>query len=67
MDKILNPATGKPLRKEAADYVEQLRTVRRNARIGIRSGNPATRAAAARVLTDVPTVIRHTYIQEAAR
>lgn len=62
--KIVNPLTGKKLRKEAADYVRQCRQARNAARRDARSGNPARRASAAPVLRAAPKLIRTIYRQE---
>lgn len=46
MNKIQNPITGEPVGKDAAEYIGQLRTVRRHAKKAARSGNPAKRGPA---------------------
>ena len=65
--KVVNPITGKKLRKEAAETVRQAREARCNARRAARSGNPAKRADAMSVLRAAPRVIRAIYAQEANR
>lgn len=60
-----NPLTGKPLSRKAAKHVEQLRTVRRNARKAARSGNPAKSAPARRVLSQVGPAIAAVYRSQA--
>lgn len=67
MNKIENPITGEPVAKEAAEYIGQLRTVRRNAKKAARSGNPAKRGPALKALVQVPGMIRAVYRQDAAK
>lgn len=62
-----NPLTGKKMSREAAAYVEQLRTVRRNAKKAARSGNPAKRYPAVTVLAQIPHLLAATYRQDALR
>lgn len=62
-----NPYTGRELPKKAAEYVQRLRTVRRNAKAQTRSGNPAVRSQAERVLAEVPGMIAAVYANEATR
>lgn len=62
-----NPLTGEPLRDEAVEHIEKLRTVRRNARKAARSGNPAKRFPALNVLIQVGPAIEAVYRSEATR
>jgi hypothetical protein len=64
---VINPLTEKPLRSESAEFVTKLREARSGARRAARSGHPAKRAEARRALTDIPGVIRATYMKEASR
>lgn len=62
-----NPLTGKKMPRDTADYVRQLRTVRRNAKTAARSGNPARREPAKKVLRRVGPTIGTVYVQDAER
>ena len=64
---MLNPLTQKPLAADAAEQVEKLRTVRRNARIESRSGNPAKRYPAKRAMALAAALIRQVYRRDAVR
>lgn len=63
--EALNPLTDEPLSEEAAEYVEKLRTIRRNARKEARSGNPAKSGPARNVLYHTPRMIAAVYTKEA--
>lgn len=62
---VENPLTGKPMNREHAEYVGQLKEVRRNAKKAARSGNPAKRGPAVKVLAQVGPMIGQTYGQDA--
>lgn len=62
-----NPLNGKKMPKDTAAYVRQLRTVRRNARAAARSGNPARREPARKVLRRVGPTIGAVYVQDVER
>lgn len=64
---MLNPLTTKPLTRDAAKQVEKLRTIRRNARVEARSGNPAKRYPAQRAAAVAAVLIRKIYVREARR
>lgn len=55
---MLNPLTNKPLDPDAAEKIEQLRTVRRDAGKHVRSGNPAKRVPAQRAVALAGALIR---------
>lgn len=63
---VINPITKRQLKKHPAEYVEELRAVRRGAKKKARSGNPAIRAQAEQVLDEVPGMIRTVYLREAS-
>lgn len=58
---------GKVLTHDQTLYVRKLRRVRNGATKALRSGNPAKRAEAARVLAEVPGMIRKVYIDNGTR
>lgn len=60
-----NPLNDEDLSRKDARLVEQLRTVRRNARRLSRSGNPAVRVPAQRATVEAATMIRQVYVQAA--
>lgn len=64
---MLNPLTNKPLGSDAAKQVKHLRTIRRNARIEARSGNPAKSYPARRAAVVAAALIRKVYVREARR
>lgn len=57
-----NPLTGMEMSDEMLRRRDTLRIVRRNARKDARSGNPAKRLPAQRVLRRLPSVHRHLYM-----
>lgn len=65
--KIQNRVTGEPVSNDVAAYIVQLRTVRSNARRAARSGNPAKRGPALRVLSQVPLAIDAAYRQDTSK
>ena len=56
-----NPLTDKPLTDRQIERVELLRTIRRRAKVAARSGDPAKRGPARRVLAQVPAEIVRVY------
>lgn len=62
-----NPLTGDDMTRDGAAYVEQLRTVRRGAKAAARSGNPAKRFPAYRVLAQIGPMIGVAYRTDAKR
>jgi hypothetical protein len=62
-----NPFTGQDVTPKVEEYIEQLRTVRLNARKAARSGNPAKREPARRVLSQVGPAIEAAYRSEIGR
>lgn len=66
LEKFKPPAPGE-LRPEAAEHVEKLREIRRNAKKAARSGNPAKRIPAQRVVDQVGPAIAAVYRVEARR
>lgn len=67
MTKILNPLTAEPVADDVAEYIGQIHEVRRNAKKASRSGNPAKRYPAIRVLGQVPHLIGAAYRRDAVR
>lgn len=65
--QVENPMTGKAMNAEEAQYVTDLKTVRRNARPAARSGNPAKREPARKVVAAVGPMIHQTYVQDAVK
>jgi len=63
MDAVINPFSGAVLPDAQADFVRELRTVRRGARNAMRSGHPGKRAEAARINAIAPGMIRKVYAQ----
>lgn len=62
-----NPYTRRDASPKVEAYVEQVREVRRNARKAARSGNPAKRAPAQRVLGQVGPAILAAFRSEVGR
>lgn len=63
---MMNPLNDKPMNAEHGVHVGKLKTIRRNAKKAARSGNPARRAPAERVLARVGSEIGYTYGQDVA-
>lgn len=57
-----NPITGDDLRDDQIERLDTLRLVMRNAKAANRSGNPAKREPAKRVLRALPGEFRKTYL-----
>ncbi len=62
-----NPLTGDDMTPDGAVYVEQLQTVRTNAKKAARSGNPANRFPGRRVSAQVGRLISEAYMADARR
>lgn len=62
-----NPLTGEDMTAGGAVYVEQLQTVRTNARKAARSGNPAKRFPGRRVSAQVGRLISEAYMADVRR
>lgn len=65
--KTLNPLTNEPMNTAEAEYVGQLKEVRRGAKKAARSGNPAKRGPALAALSRIGAMIGQTYGQDAAK
>jgi hypothetical protein len=65
MDDVINPLSGEALSPDRADFVRELRTVRRGARNAKRSGNPAKRAEAQKIEVMAPAMVATVYKQDA--
>ena len=62
-----NPFSKHPLTDEQAERVEQLRTIRRNAKKASRSGHPGRRADALKALAICSPGIRAIYVAAARK
>jgi hypothetical protein len=63
-EPIINPVDGEKVHGDTSRYIRKVRRVRNNARRGMRSGNPAKAAEAARVYAEAPELIRAAYRQD---
>lgn len=66
-DAVTNPLTEKPMNADEAEYVTKLKTIRRNAKKSLRSGNPAKRSPAQKVTAAVGPMLAQTYTQDAVK
>lgn len=58
-----NPLTDEPLTDKQVKALDDLRTVKTNAKKDARSGNPAKRVPALQALARIPSFVRRVYLQ----